>query len=95
MTMMNPIFMSVNASNIFASWTTSALNVLRPAAVNISAVGIAVLALCLLFMIFKAVAAHNQNPSEFRNCIMYILGILVGMMIFSTFGAWGLGFFGG
>lgn len=95
MTMMNPIFMAINVGGVFDGWKASILSVIKPGATLVSVIGIAVLAVCLIFQIIKAVAARSQNPGEFQTHVMWCVCILAGIVILSTFATWGAGFFGG
>lgn len=93
--MMNPIFMAINVGGLFASWKSDILSVIRPGAMLVAGVGIAVLAVVLVFQIIKAVAARNQNPGEFQTHVMWCIAILAGIVLLSTFVTWSAGFFGG
>lgn len=95
MTMMNPIFMSINVAGLFATWKTEMIKVIQPGALLVSYVGIAVLAVVLAFQIIKAVTARNQNPGEFQTHVMWCIAVLVGIALLSTYAIWSAGFFGG
>ena len=79
MTMMNPIFMSINVGGLFATWKTEIIKVIQPGALLVSYIGIAVLAVVLAFQIIKAVTARNQNPGEFQTHVMLSLIHICGI----------------